>query len=315
MRFTLSALLSLLIWITQAAAQDAPLDSPLEPTRLTQMRLLIERDPNGFLAQVISQLFRAAPDGRLTADAATTFIQIEAAGQRSRVLAQMLAFDLDGDFVLSSGELGTLRAALTGARRAELEAMVALADGDGDGAVSTDELAARAQAQVRERGGRWGDPDTLLAFDLDGDDAVTVEELREAVRRVAAGDRPVAVCVLPVPGAEAESASFPTDSCQPDQAEADNDEKRPGTGETPSRLLGRELEPVVTSPKLGGVIIPSGRARTLPSRSGAQQIQMTSIGRKLARSEMLPIMAPTRRPGASGAQGDRPIGRQCSGVG
>lgn len=193
-----------------AVAQERGADPLLE-----QLRAMREADPDRFLADMTQRLFRLAPDGELTAGEADAIRRSDEAQRRADLLRQWLGFDLDGNFAIDASEVATLQTGLSGEPRATLEALLALADWDGDGAVSQEELQAHAEAEIERQRGRGSQEIAMvLAFDQDKDGGVTLEELRQGIAALAsetnaeaagseAGAEP-AICDLPAPSSEAE---------------------------------------------------------------------------------------------------------------
>ena len=96
---------------------------------------------------------------------------------------RLLAADLDGDGAVQTGEIAVAAGAASASTRARLITTHARADADSDGIVSAAELAVHAGAeslkQVSEAEAAMSR--AVLAFDLDGDGAVTMAEVKRAL--------------------------------------------------------------------------------------------------------------------------------------
>ncbi|XP_074559080.1 putative calcium-binding protein CML31 [Curcuma longa] len=99
--------------------------------------------------------------------------------------AAIRSLDRDGDGKISAAELALCMGSLMGVEllQEEAAALVALADGDGDGLLEVEELASVLQAEVEEEEER----DLRAAFEMyesDGEGCITPASLRRTLSRL-----------------------------------------------------------------------------------------------------------------------------------
>lgn len=116
---------------------------------------------------------------------------IASASNRAQAVSRVLAFDLDGDFVVSADE--ALQVARTGNEERTHQAMFASYDLDGDERITLDEL---SQYQPEEHQDRMISAERLLALEPGGDGSLSRSELWGLVERAFArvdadGDREI----------------------------------------------------------------------------------------------------------------------------
>ena len=143
----------------------------------------IAADPSKFMENVQALILGYGQDGALTGAALADYIALERARARASAVRVLMAMDLDGDGALGRDELGFAAAASAASTRGRLWVLFGKADLDGDEVISPQEVAAQAEAaalrsftEAEAQAVR-----ALMAFDADGDGAVTVEEVAQAV--------------------------------------------------------------------------------------------------------------------------------------
>ncbi len=170
------------------------------------------------LPQMLGQLYTAAPDGRLTAEAMETWTAVETARRAAQMSVVYLALDLDGDGAITHEEIDRASTVVDFRQRAEIAVLRAVGDGNGDGRIDQAEL--RAFVLGRMPGvseARFPLMDDLLVMDLDGDGATTAAEVIRVLQALEAdppvrpkasagvtGAAPRRDCRPPAPGAAAE---------------------------------------------------------------------------------------------------------------
>ncbi|WP_413872905.1 hypothetical protein [Albidovulum sp.] len=170
------------------------------------------------LPQLLRQLFTASPEGRLTAEGAAAWSEVEGAQIVAQLVTPYLGLDLDGDGLVAVAEIDRALPVLEPLPQAEAAMLRSTGDGDGDGRISPAEL--RAFVVARMPGvldQRRRNIDDLLAMDLDRDGATTAEEVVRVMRAFASAtaerpDLPVEPanvapgrdCRPPLPGKTAE---------------------------------------------------------------------------------------------------------------
>ena len=126
------------------------------------------------------------PDG-LTEQGIDAHVALERAGARATALRRFHAMDLDADGAVDREELAVARAAASAATRGRMERQFDQADTDGSGQVDLAEIAAAGRA-AGLRALDEGEEALLRAafrLDADGDGALTVQEVRAGVARLA----------------------------------------------------------------------------------------------------------------------------------
>lgn len=161
------------------------LDAAAEDPNVARLITQLERGQSDQVVQSTIQMFyQIAPDGVLSTEALELAERRTIAKARARFLSQHLIYDLDGDGAISTVEM----AGVFGSDASRLASLRALADTDIDGAVSAEELRVTATEQAENQRGRqqFG---YLMAFDLDGDGTVVVDELIAALQELTSNDR------------------------------------------------------------------------------------------------------------------------------
>lgn len=131
----------------------------------------------------IQTFFQVAPNGQFTEALLERAKKRFLARNRARLLGQHLIHDFDGDGAISSTEMESL----LGSEASQLLSLRVVANTNDDGEISTEELlsAATAQAQKNARRDQFS---YLMAFDLNDDDIVTLDEVLTAIRTLAGDD-------------------------------------------------------------------------------------------------------------------------------
>lgn len=169
-------ILCALLWMLPARADVAPVLP--EP-----MLKKIKAGPDRFLDLAALLIHGFGAGGSIDAAGIERSIALDRAGARASAQRRLLAADLDGDGAVSGAELATAAGAASAATRARLITTHSRADADGNAVVSRDELAAHAGAeslrQVSEAEAAMAR--AVLACDQNGDNAVTMAEVRRAL--------------------------------------------------------------------------------------------------------------------------------------
>jgi hypothetical protein len=166
------------------------------PSHLASM---MERRPDLVMRAILDDFLGIAPDGRLTPDDMAYAEAVSQAEARAKSLIAILVHDLDGDGAISTNEVAAHRRHAAPDVLLDLELILAERDGDGDGALSAAEVAA---PDPTGDAGPYRPLDLdYLAMDLDGDGEVVTAEVVEAVRRMAA-EEPAPAAEEPAPAAE-----------------------------------------------------------------------------------------------------------------
>jgi hypothetical protein len=147
-----------------------------DPMLERQVMQMLSRIENGQLDQVIQltvkQYFEVAPRGDLSEATIEVSKKKAIAAVRARFLAQHLGYDLDGDGAISKAEMS----GVYGNEAAKVVTLLGTSDLNNDGEISAEELRQAATNQAGQQRSR-NHVAYLMAFDLDGDGVVGVEEL------------------------------------------------------------------------------------------------------------------------------------------
>lgn len=137
-------------------------------------------NPPKFRKRMVNLLFKYAPEGRFTPEAAALFLEVEAAQQRQRARSDILKLDLDGDALVSREEVERLRTVLTGRDRSNMENQLDRLDTNGDLTLSADEIDAGVADLLANRKPNR-DIQTLLDLDVDNDLVTTLDDIDQIV--------------------------------------------------------------------------------------------------------------------------------------
>lgn len=182
-RFIFAGLLSLCaalpLWADEAPA-DPGIAGRIHAALPQVMRDGLGKFGPGYLDYAEDLITGYCDIDRIDADGLAAYVGLRRAGLRADAADGLIAADLNGDGAVTTREKGQVMRFLSSGLRARLARLHDAADEDGDGTVSTEEMARYPAAHALARFGQ-GDADKvlgLMAFDLDGDGWVTVDELR-----------------------------------------------------------------------------------------------------------------------------------------
>lgn len=168
-----------LILATPAVAQDISPQTALA-TLPADVAETISARPARFADRAADMILSHGKDDALTAADIDRALALDRAFFRTRALRPFLEADLDADGTVTRDE-ARARAAVLGAEgRARLLRQHAQADTDADGTLTPDELATHAQAEATRAlpAEDQAMAQAILAFDLNADSRVTLDEIR-----------------------------------------------------------------------------------------------------------------------------------------
>lgn len=148
----------------------------------------IARDPTAWEEEGLRLIAGFGGDNGLTAAGIDRAVAVDRAAARANALRDLLVADLDGDGAVTATELAAYLPVLSARGRGGFALSVAQADQNGDGDLDAADLAAAGQAAAATAlsSRRLEAIGSLLAFDADGDGALTVAELHRGVAALAA---------------------------------------------------------------------------------------------------------------------------------
>lgn len=174
-----------------AQTVGASTTQPAKPALVLSEKTMISiaQNPQMFVETAIKSLFRATSSGILTKEVLVTLRKMQAAQMRSKLVSDVLTFDLDGSFSVEAAEIEAQVPHLDTRRRIQLETYMATADLDRDGTLSTEEIrkfsiSAMSARSIRNQRGHI--VDELMQFDANGDGQVTPAEIGEVVAGIVA---------------------------------------------------------------------------------------------------------------------------------
>jgi hypothetical protein len=181
-----------LCFATQVQAQEAE-EAVAMPAALAgvdgALAKRMQRDMDDVAEDAMTLILGYGTGGGIDRAGIETWLSVERATARAQVMRRIIEADLNADGTVTAAEIAVIAGAAEARLRGRIMQNHALADVDGDGAVSGPEAAARAQAFAMERVSE-GDAARALALmglDMDGDGRLTLAEVDEAVRLMAAG--------------------------------------------------------------------------------------------------------------------------------
>lgn len=182
------AMLILLLGMGAVQAQDVAMSGQIALPEKALKKL--RAAPEVFLQDAAAVIYGFGTGGGIDLAGIDGFIAAERARFRAREMARYLAADLDNDGDISRGEMALLADAAPAAKRGRLQRGYDQADGDGNGVLTVVELRGYAQgaamAQMTD-----ADAEALrglLLFDGDGDGIVAMEEVAAGVSGLVEGD-------------------------------------------------------------------------------------------------------------------------------
>ena len=165
----------------QQKLSDAASRDPFAKRQVSQFFALIERGQFDQVVQTtVQQFFQVAPGGALSEDAMELWHRRAVAKARSRFLGQYLGYDLDGDGGISRVEIE----GLTGNDAAQVISLLGTSDVNDDGEISAQELRQMATDRVSKQHSLH-QMSYLMAFDLDRNGIVGIQELLDGLRMLA----------------------------------------------------------------------------------------------------------------------------------
>lgn len=184
--------LSFGLLVTTASAAPIDLEQKLldtatrDPLLERQIEQLLSSIERGHLDQVvqatIQQFFQLAPLGELSEASIELSNKRATAMARAGLLAQYLRYDLDGDGAVSKAEME----GLYGNDAASIVSLLGSSDQNSDGEISAEELRLFTTDQANQQQSR-NQAGYLMAFDLDENGVVVVDELLKGLRTLADG--------------------------------------------------------------------------------------------------------------------------------
>ena len=149
----------------------------------------MQRDMGDVAGDAMTLIMGYGTGGGIDRAGIETWLAVERAAARAVVMRRMVEADLNADGTIAAAEIAVIAAAAEAGVRGRIMQNHALADADGDGAVSAPEAAARAEVFAMERvsEGDAARAMVLMGLDMDGDGRLTLAEVNEATRLMAAG--------------------------------------------------------------------------------------------------------------------------------
>ncbi len=171
----------------EAGAPDDPGVIALMETLPEQTLKRLRENPQRFVTEASVLIYGYGRDGAIDAAGLQRFIALERAAVRARSMRRLLEADLDNDGAMDAGEVASLADAGSANERGRLRLAHQAADLDRDGRVTMDELRTGGQIEAMAE---LSDADAailmdFMGFDRDGDDRVSVAEVKQAVSLIA----------------------------------------------------------------------------------------------------------------------------------
>jgi len=153
--------------------EEAARTEPQQWVRLQRVQRQVDQGgKHDALRDLLSRLYRIAPDGTLTEEVIRRDEQMKIAARRAGLLQSYLKFDLDGDAQLTSSE----RDVFPGPSSVDVTVLFSAGDTDGDGIVTFEEMRALAEKSLEDSPTRSNYMELLL-FDADHDGSVDAEDI------------------------------------------------------------------------------------------------------------------------------------------
>jgi hypothetical protein len=178
---------------TQVQAQEAEEQAVAMPVALAgvdgALAKRMQRDMGDVASDAMTLILGYGTGGGIDRAGIETWLAVERAVARAQVMRRIVEADLNADGTVAAAEIAVIAGAAEAGVRGRIMQNHALADTDGDGAVSAAEAMARAEAFAMER---VNEADAaraiaLMGLDMDGDGWLTLAEVDEAARLMAAG--------------------------------------------------------------------------------------------------------------------------------
>lgn len=175
------ALFLSLLLATPAVAQDVTPQAALA-TLPPEVAEAISARPVRFADRAADAILSHGRDDAVTAADVDRALALDRAYFRARALRPFLEADLDADGTVTRDEARARAAILSAESRARLLRQHGQADTDADGTLSADELTTHAQAEAARAVSSEDEAmmRAILAFDLNADTRVTLEEVGTA---------------------------------------------------------------------------------------------------------------------------------------
>jgi hypothetical protein len=176
---------------TQVQAQEAE-EAVVMPMALAgvdgALAKRMQRDMGDVAADAMTLILGYGTGGSIDRAGIETWLSVDRAVARAQVMRRMVEADLNADGTVAAAEIAVIAGAAEAGIRGRIMQNHALADANGDGAVSATEAAARAEAFAMERvsEGDAARAMALMGLDMNGDGRLTLAEVDEATRLMAA---------------------------------------------------------------------------------------------------------------------------------
>ncbi|MEH7829739.1 hypothetical protein [Gemmobacter denitrificans] len=160
-----------------------------DPDLPASVKARILKAPDRWLAEMTRLVAGFGGPAGLTSEGIDRHVAVERAAARANALRDLLSADLDGDGAVSAEEGQEMNLVLSARGRGAWALRQAAADQDGNGTLVGAEIVGFAQAQALDRfSDRRADGlRAVLAFDADGDGAVSIAELLKGVATLVDG--------------------------------------------------------------------------------------------------------------------------------
>lgn len=161
----------------------------LEATFGDEIVAVLKQRPDAFRAAAEELILGYGSGGGIEAEGVERMIAVRRAALRASVMRRLLLADLDNDGGVSQGEVAAVLPALGASSRSRLYALHRRADGNGDGTVNMVELRTFADRHARDGfdENKAAGYRRILLADTDGDGRVTLQEVADLVEATRTG--------------------------------------------------------------------------------------------------------------------------------